>query len=86
MLLISYLQFMALSLQQLAKYKVLSSKKFPPDAETMSKFKSVLLAAAMMSLPLMASAQQNQLIVGPNTNMVSGTTWPDGDPLPAPAE
>ena len=28
-----------------------------------------------------AAAQGPTLIAGPNVNMVSGTTWPDGDPF-----
>jgi parallel beta-helix repeat protein len=39
-----------------------------------------LLLATLVIVPF-ATAQEDHLWVGPNVNMVSGTTWPDGDPF-----
>ena len=39
------------------------------------------LLLAMLVIVPMAAAQDGHLWVGPNVNMVSGTTWPDGDPF-----
>src|SRR5207248_11566802 len=35
----------------------------------------------LLSLTISAYAQLSSPIAGPNVNMVSGTTWPDGDPF-----
>lgn len=47
----------------------------------MHRVLTIILTVRSIALTTFASAQQNQLVVGPNTNMVSGTTWPDGDPF-----
>ena len=41
----------------------------------------VITVIAGVLLAAIATAQQAPLIVGPNINMVSGTTWPGGDPF-----
>ncbi len=41
----------------------------------------VSLAILSLVLTTATHAQDGQLWVGPNVNMVSGTTWPDGDPF-----
>jgi len=41
----------------------------------------VSLTVLSLILANTAGAQDGQLWVGPNVNMVSGTTWPDGDPF-----
>ena len=41
----------------------------------------VLGSTILFMLTPMPLAAQSQLWVGPNVNMVSGTTWPDGDPF-----
>ena len=41
---------------------------------------SPLVLAIILVVPV-AAAQDGQLWVGPNVNMVSGTTFPDGDPF-----
>jgi len=41
---------------------------------------AVLVVVTVASAPGVI-AQEGQLWVGPNVNMVSGTTWPDGDPF-----
>ena len=41
----------------------------------------VSLTVLSLILANTAGAQDGQLWVGPNVNMVSGTTWPNGDPF-----
>jgi hypothetical protein len=41
----------------------------------------VLVFTSTMFVTSEATAQKQRLWVGPNVNMVAGTTWPDGDPF-----
>ena len=45
----------------------------------LTRFWMTLCATALVAA--VAGAQGPTLIAGPNVNMVSGTTWPDGDPF-----
>ncbi len=47
----------------------------------MSFRRTALLLLAVLVIVSVAAAQDDHLWVGPNVNMVSGTTWPDGDPF-----
>ncbi len=40
-----------------------------------------VVSALLVAMPAMVSAQEPAVITGQNINMVSGTTWPDGDPF-----
>ena len=47
----------------------------------MNRLKLIPALLGALVVTVVTVAQENPLIIGPNINMVSGQTWPDGDPF-----